>query len=148
MDRLPSSVSLGWGEKVQDLRPEHIDLIFDEWEDRVRRNDGWCSLASFQYSVSGDYQELQVSRCLTEPEAGYFVIHTTSPDPMCRVIECSSIDGTVEVEDSAFDRYLVRRSYIVPPSMARQAVHYFAANGLGDPSLPWVSCQVVDPQFD
>ncbi|MCB1204082.1 MAG: hypothetical protein KDN18_07470 [Verrucomicrobiae bacterium] len=58
------------------------------------------------------------------------------------------IEGTVEVEDCAYDRSVVKRAYIVPPEIAKQAVQYFATNGSEDPSLPWVSCEVVDPQFD
>ena len=138
---------MGWGEKIQHLTHADIDRLFREWEQRVASKDRWFSEASFQFSDNGEHRELKVTRCLTDPALGYLVLHTTTDGTQCRTLESGAAEGTVEVEDSANDAHVVKRSYMVAEEVAKQAVHYFSKTGREDPSLNWVTYEEVDPQY-
>lgn len=148
METLPTGCSTGWDEKYQNLTVTQIDRIFSEWEARLERKDRWFSVTSFEYQRGEDYQVLKVARCLSEPQRGFFVLHTTADDHVCRVIRSTDdFAGTEEVEDSAYDTHIVKRSYFVPASVARRAVQFFAANGQREPELNWTVYEEVDPLY-
>ncbi|MDP0489422.1 MAG: hypothetical protein Q7Q71_00040 [Verrucomicrobiota bacterium JB023] len=149
MEPLPTGCCTGWDEKIQNLTVSDIDRIFTEWDARVERKDRWFSESSFEYQNGKDYKVLKVARCLSAPERGYFVLHTTADDHRCRVIQSLAeyLGETEEVEDSAYDAHVVKRAFLVPGSVAKQAVQFFAANGMEDPDLNWTIYEEVDPLY-